>query len=84
MFVASVYTFQSLQNHASIEEKRLKNFMKYWRKYHPTIGADDPRYHQVSLVLTALSSTAFRAVFNVIPAVLPFFTPDKWTLANRT
>lgn len=54
MFVGSVYTFQSLQNRASIEEKRLKTFMKYWRKYHPTIGADDPRYHQVSLIYSVL------------------------------
>ncbi|KPD21096.1 GGDEF domain-containing protein [Idiomarina abyssalis] len=28
--------------------------MKYWRKYHPTIGADDPRYHQVSLIYSVL------------------------------
>jgi len=28
--------------------------MKYWRKYHPTIGVDDPRYHQVSLIYSVL------------------------------
>ncbi|MDV6316699.1 GGDEF domain-containing protein [Idiomarina sp. HP20-50] len=28
--------------------------MKYWRKYHPTISADDPRYHQVSLIYSVL------------------------------
>lgn len=28
--------------------------MKYWRKYHPTIGSDDPRYHQVSLIYSVL------------------------------
>lgn len=28
--------------------------MKYWRKHHPDIGIDDPRYHQVSLMYSVL------------------------------
>lgn len=28
--------------------------MKYWRKYHPNIGTEDPRYHQVSLIYSVL------------------------------
>ncbi|SMQ79989.1 diguanylate cyclase (GGDEF) domain-containing protein [Pseudidiomarina planktonica] len=28
--------------------------MKYWRKHHPDIGVDDPRYHQVSLMYSVL------------------------------
>ncbi|WP_282444825.1 diguanylate cyclase domain-containing protein [Idiomarina aminovorans] len=27
-----------MQNRASIRKKQKKRFMKYWRKYHPTIG----------------------------------------------
>jgi len=27
----------------------IKN-MNFWRKYHPDIGVDDPRYHQVALI----------------------------------
>ncbi|MEX1220778.1 MAG: GGDEF domain-containing protein [Idiomarina sp.] len=28
--------------------------MKYWRKHHPDIGIDNPRYHQVSLIYSIL------------------------------
>lgn len=38
--------------------------MKYWRKFHPEINVDDPRYHQVSLIYTILLCmlTAFGAI----------------------
>lgn|SRR5690554_2198354 len=28
--------------------------MKFWRRYHPSIGENDPRYHQVSLLYSVL------------------------------
>lgn len=38
--------------------------MKYWRKYHPEINVDDPRYHQVSLIYSIL--LIMLAYFSVI------------------
>ena len=31
-----------------------------------------------------ITSTAFTAVFNIIPILFPFFTPSKGTMAYRT